>query len=129
MKKPCCLKGNWHCKNRCEKGFDKICEDSEARNEIIEKTQNIETRITTAIIAAETSSETSAEITLQKDGPVNVILYCENFQNSLCEDWQETSIPFSQNATHIFFTVPHFTAYAGGWVNLHFFCELFIHIF
>ncbi len=78
-----------------------------------------DTRITTQIIAVETASKaaTPAEISLVKSGPVNTILYCQNFADDNCAAWQESSIGFTQNSTHIFFSVPHFTAYAGGWVN------------
>ncbi len=57
-----------------------------------------------------------AEISLKKIGEVDVILSCDdfNFTDSSCSNWTQTSIPFSENSTHIFFNVTHFSAYSGG---------------
>ena len=57
-----------------------------------------ENQIKTDIIAINESSLEfeSAEITLAKHGNVNVIMRCENFdfENSICENWEITDIPF-----------------------------------
>ena len=58
----------------------------------------------------------SATITLPKEGNVNRIMRCSDydFAAEVCPAWEVTDIPFTDNSTHIMFTVTGFSGYAGA---------------
>jgi len=56
----------------------------------------------------------SAEITLEKTGPVNAIMKCDDD----CTEWYPTNIPFSDNGSHIIFTVDSFSGYGGAYITI-----------
>ncbi|MBI4149466.1 hypothetical protein HY491_03385, partial [Candidatus Woesearchaeota archaeon] len=58
----------------------------------------------------------SATITLPKEGNVNRIMRCSDydFAAEACPAWEVTDIPFADNSTHIMFTVSSFSGYAGA---------------
>jgi len=73
--------------------------------------------IKTQVIATGTIPIEQATLTLAKTGPVNTIVECANIslQNMTCQgQWQPANIPFTQNKTHITFTIDHFSGYAGA---------------
>jgi hypothetical protein len=66
-----------------------------------------------------------ATIVLRKYGITNVILHCNqwDFESFSCEEWRSSKdliLSSGQNATHIWFTVTDFTAWAAGEVGLSF---------
>jgi hypothetical protein len=81
---------------------------------------NLTTEIV-AINASELDFEV-AEITLakKKDGKVNAILRCENFnfEISTCEKWEKTNISFVDDGDVIRFNVTGFSAYGGAEISI-----------
>ncbi|OVE75022.1 hypothetical protein BVX95_00535 [archaeon D22] len=76
-------------------------------------------KFSTPGVFIESDSFLSAEIVLQKTGPINSIYYCsdEVFASDCLTGWEKTEIPFVDNGTHILFNVSHFSTYAGGYVE------------
>ncbi len=77
--------------------------------------------INTEVIAVNPINFSDAEITLPKHGPVSMILRCDDwdFDNFECEgEWTETGMPFTENGTHVTFTVTEFSGYAGADINI-----------
>jgi parallel beta-helix repeat protein len=62
----------------------------------------------------------SAQITLQKSGPVNAILKCTEFSQEAqdCISWETTKIPFTDSGSEITFSVQGFSGYAGAYINI-----------
>jgi|GEM_PF-1242006 len=62
----------------------------------------------------------SAEIILQKNGPVTGIVTCPafNFTSNSCPVWEPARVPFVDNGTHVVFTVTHFSGYAGANITI-----------
>lgn len=84
---------------------------------VIAKIDSIEDYlIRTEIVAVESSEIEEAIITLPKNGKVDYILHCPDFNMGKfsCSGWQITNIPFNETKDTITFAVEHFTAYAGG---------------
>jgi hypothetical protein len=73
----------------------------------------------TPIIAINSINITNATIVIDKEGAVNKIVYCPDwdFEAEECSVWIETNIPFEDLGDKIRFTVTHFTAYAGSYVT------------
>ena len=62
----------------------------------------------------------SALIVLEKTGPIDHIMKCEDWNNETfsCGSWVATDIPFDQNSTHVWFNVTSFSAYAGASITV-----------
>ncbi len=76
---------------------------------------------TTDIIAADSIDFESSNITLHKVGSVNRILECNNFDlpTFTCKSsWKSTGIKFNETEDTITFSPKHFSAYAGGQINV-----------
>ncbi|MDD5332011.1 MAG: Ig-like domain-containing protein [Candidatus Nanoarchaeia archaeon] len=58
----------------------------------------------------------NATLRLKAYDKINSIYHCPDydFENSVCEEWIETNIPFTTNGNYIEFEVSGFTAYGGG---------------
>ena len=84
------------------------------------KVKNKDVKLGTDIVAADVSGMQAAEITLEKTGNVNAILECPDydFQTDSCPEWIYPGIPFTDNGTHITFTVNHFSGYAGADITI-----------
>ncbi|RLJ09721.1 MAG: hypothetical protein DRP15_02695, partial [Candidatus Aenigmatarchaeota archaeon] len=80
---------------------------------------NEEISLRTDTIILNNLSVERATIILKKYGPVNVILKCDDFdfENDLCKSWKITDIPFTDNGTHVIFTITGFSGYSAGWWN------------
>jgi hypothetical protein len=78
--------------------------------------KNAKLKLETDVVALNPINITSAEIILEKQEKVDVILQCKNYNFELdsCDNWKITDIPFVDNGTHILFTVTEFSAYAGA---------------
>jgi len=76
--------------------------------------------ITTPVVAMTDIQMDNASIRLPKNGDVHVILVCRNFDIGEfdCDDWEETDANFTDHGDYIEFTVEHFSAYAGGIINI-----------
>ncbi len=83
------------------------------------KIKNKKASFGTPVVAINSINITNATIILDKEGPVNRIVYCPdwNFTGESCSAWVETNIPFTDLGDKISFTVTHFTAYAGSFVT------------
>jgi len=77
-------------------------------------------KLGTGIFAADIQGIDSAEITLEKTGPVNAILECPDydFGSETCPEWVLSGIPFTDNGTHITFTVSGFSGYTGADITI-----------
>lgn len=75
--------------------------------------------LNTDIISVDGLSDGIAEIRLKKDGPVDTIFYCKDYDSGTdkCPQWEKTEIPFTDNGEDILFYVTHFTAYAAGSIS------------
>gem|GEM_PF-6624255 len=74
-------------------------------------------KLSTDIVAfPEDMTIASAEIALQKTGTVTTIVECPAFDvvTGSCPEWLRSDVPFVENATHITFTVTHFSGYGGA---------------
>jgi|GEM_PF-4898487 len=82
--------------------------------------QPIEEKITTDVIALPSFSFDSATIALQKNGPITAILECPAFDiaTGSCPAWKRSTLPFTENDTHVVFTVTHFSGYAGANISI-----------
>lgn len=79
--------------------------------------QSGETILNTEVFAAEPIEMEGAEIALPKNGDVNAIMECADFDldSFSCNgSWINSGLSFTQNDTHIFFTVNHFSGYGGA---------------
>ncbi|OVE75021.1 hypothetical protein BVX95_00530, partial [archaeon D22] len=76
-------------------------------------------KFSTPGVFIESDSFLSAEVVLQKIGPISAVYYCsdEVLASDCLTGWQKTDIPFFDNGTHIIFNVTHFSTYAGGSVD------------
>lgn len=77
--------------------------------------------IKTDVFAADSIPIDNATITLPKKGRINTILQCQEFNtitNSCPTEWTATNIPYTENETHITFTVNHFSGYAGAEITI-----------
>lgn len=77
-------------------------------------------RLVTDVVAVEEEIEfESATLVLQKTRPVKEILHCPdfNYDKFTCPEWESTDIPFIEEMDMVTFSVPHFSAYAGGSTN------------
>jgi hypothetical protein len=76
----------------------------------------IEGKINTKVFAIEEIQIENATLILPKNGFVNKIFRCNNFDLSgfNCLHWEITDIPFVDHGDTIEFSVTHFSAYAGG---------------
>jgi len=92
-------------------------EDIEA---VIDETDDEE--ITTDIIAINASDLEfgNAEVVLAKHGEVNSIMRCEefDFENSECDNWEQTNIQFKDEGDVIKFNVTGFSAYGGSEITI-----------
>ncbi|MBI4163522.1 MAG: hypothetical protein HY512_01550, partial [Candidatus Aenigmarchaeota archaeon] len=77
-------------------------------------------QISTDAFAMEPLEFDNATITLPKNGKVSKIFSCAEFDIDFfeCPRWEPTNIPFTDNGDTITFTVTHFSAYAGGIINI-----------
>ncbi|MCK4521516.1 MAG: hypothetical protein KAU20_03000, partial [Nanoarchaeota archaeon] len=111
------------------KGVMGLGKESKAKIKNIEKLKKLDVyideitdkEINTDVFAVNESLEFDyAEITLVKNGNVNAVMYCSDFDfdEFSCSDWEKTSIPFVDNGDTITFTVNHFSAYAGAEINV-----------
>ncbi|MCK4521515.1 MAG: hypothetical protein KAU20_02995, partial [Nanoarchaeota archaeon] len=83
--------------------------------------ESLDGKVNTDVFAVNESLEFDyAEITLVKNGNVNAVMYCSefDFDEFSCREWEKTSIPFVDNGNTITFTVNHFSAYAGAEINV-----------
>ena len=70
--------------------------------------------LATNILHVEANEFQTAQITLEKSEFVEEILTCKTYQNQKCiSGWKPTNLKFSQNETHVFFNVTHFSAYVA----------------
>jgi pimeloyl-ACP methyl ester carboxylesterase len=87
---------------------------------IVAKVDSIATPVLgTDVFACDDIAMEEAQITLPKEGDVNAILECSDFDviNFAClGSWHYAGIPFTDNGTHITFIVNHFSGYGGGLV-------------
>ncbi|MCX6814610.1 MAG: hypothetical protein NTY20_03110, partial [Candidatus Aenigmarchaeota archaeon] len=74
----------------------------------------------TPVFAADIPGIQSAEITLERTGRLNAILECPayDFATDSCPEWVPTQIPFTDNGTHVSFTVKGFSGYAGADITI-----------
>jgi len=56
-----------------------------------------------------------ANLSLAKTGPVNTIVKCVDEE---CLTWEKTDIIFSDNGTHVSFTIDSFSGYAGAYITI-----------
>ncbi len=77
-------------------------------------------QISTDAFAMEPLEFDNATITLPKNGRVDKIFSCADFDINYfeCPRWEKTNIPFVDNGDTITFTVTHFSGYAGGIINI-----------
>ncbi|MBI4896072.1 MAG: hypothetical protein HY832_00805, partial [Candidatus Aenigmarchaeota archaeon] len=82
----------------------------------IKQTQLSTGTIYTDVIGASNLVVNTAMIKLRKTGSVNAIVACDQFDvaTSSCPEWKKTAIPFTQDDNYIYFSVSHFSAYAGA---------------
>ncbi len=83
--------------------------------------QSDELILSTDVFAAEPIEMESAEIALPKTGNVNAIMECADFdlESFSCNgSWINSGLSFTQNDTHIFFTVNHFSGYGGADIDV-----------
>ncbi|MEE9525510.1 MAG: LamG-like jellyroll fold domain-containing protein [Candidatus Woesearchaeota archaeon] len=77
--------------------------------------------ITTEVFAAENLENfTEAEITLVKEGLVETVFRCKDFDYGGfdCDNWEEVDISFTDNGDYITFSVDSFSGYAGGYIEV-----------
>jgi len=87
------------------------------QEEIVAKFGDVDNEeITTSVFAVKDIEVENAEITLEKQGEVNTIFRCPDFdQNTFsCADWEKTNIGFTDNGDTITFTVDGFSGFGGG---------------
>jgi len=85
------------------------------------KTTKAPAKIKTDIFAiAENLAFENATITITKEGPVNTILHCPDFdeETGACSRWIKTDIPFTEDNETITFTVNKFSGYAGAYITI-----------
>ncbi|MBI4149238.1 hypothetical protein HY491_02220 [Candidatus Woesearchaeota archaeon] len=99
--------------------FSELAELQELRTATPEDPPRI-VRFSTDAVALNPLSVANATITLPKEGRVDRIMRCQDFDFAAgsCPDWEMTGIPFSDNGTHITFTVHSFSGYAGAAVTI-----------
>jgi len=84
-------------------------------------TDSIGTKLQTDVVALPSELVVdSAELVLQKSGPVTGIVTCPlfNFTSQTCPRWERARVPFVDNGTHIAFNVTHFSGYAGANITI-----------
>ena len=99
--------------------FSELAELQEIRTATPEDPPRI-VRFSTDAVALNPLSVANATITLPREGRVDRIMRCPDFDFAAgsCPDWEMTGIPFSDNGTHITFTVHSFSGYAGAAVTI-----------
>ena len=83
--------------------------------------ESSETVLNTEVFAAEPIDMESAEISLPKNSDINAIMECTDFDldSFSCNGlWINSGLSFTQNETHIFFTVSHFSGYGGADIEI-----------
>ncbi|MCK4521537.1 MAG: hypothetical protein KAU20_03105, partial [Nanoarchaeota archaeon] len=111
------------------KGVMDTARENKAKIKNIEKLKKLDVyideivdkKVSTDVFAVNESLEFDyAEITLAKNGDVNAVMYCSefDFDEFSCSEWEKTSIPFVDNGDTITFTVDKFSAYAGAEIKI-----------
>ncbi|MFH0798007.1 MAG: putative Ig domain-containing protein [Candidatus Woesearchaeota archaeon] len=74
----------------------------------------------TDIISVDGLHDGIAEIRLKKNGYVDTIFYCKDYDSSadMCPQWEKTGIPFTDNGEDISFFATHFSAYVAGTISI-----------
>ncbi|MBN2881717.1 hypothetical protein JXM83_06735 [Candidatus Woesearchaeota archaeon] len=67
----------------------------------------------TKIVSAELGI-VNTTITLEKFGNIDSILRCADWNGTCNSGWETTNITYSENVTHVWFNVTHFSAYIAG---------------